>query len=233
MGVLVNTVAIIVGSFLGTILKSVFSERVIKGVFKALGLAVLSAGILDLISGINSLNAISFNYGVLFLVLAIVIGGTIGTLIKISDGFDKFGDFLQSKLCKNQDGNFSQGFTQATLITCVGAMVIYGSIQSGLGSHNTLYLKSILDFTVCLTLSSKYGFSPILSAIPVFVIQGAFYLFSSAFASLILNTAFCYLLTAVGGVIVIAIGINLLEIKKIKTADLLPAILLCLFAYLF
>jgi len=233
MGVLINAGAIAVGGLIGLLLKNILNEKVVKVIFQALGLANLSVGILDLISGINSLKSISFKYGTLFLILVLVIGGAIGALIKINDGLNKFGAFLQSKLAKSEDSKLGKGFVEATLITCVGAMVVYGSIQSGLGNHNTLFIKSISDAIVCMMLATKYGVGPILSAIPILFIQGAFYFIGIFFSSYLLGTAFYYLLTAVGGVIVMGIGINLLEIKEIKTADLLPAIPLCLLAFLF
>lgn len=233
MGVLINAGAIAIGGLIGLILKNILNEKVIKVIFQALGLSVLSAGILDLISGINSLSSISFNYGTLFLVLVLVVGGLIGSLLKISERLDKFGSFLQKKLAKSEDSKLGKGFVETTLITCVGAMVVYGSIKSGLGDDNTLYIKSILDGVIAIMLGTKYGFGPVLSAIPVLIIQGAFFFVGMFFSSYILNTAFYYLLTAAGGVLVMGIGINLLEIKEIKTADFLPAIPLCLLAFLF
>lgn len=233
MGVLINAGAIAVGGLIGLLLKNILNEKVVKVIFQALGLSVLSAGILDLISGINSLSSISFNYGTLFLVLVLVVGGLIGSLLKISERLDKFGSFLQKKLAKSEDSKLGKGFVETTLITCVGAMVVYGSIKSGLGDDNTLYIKSILDGVIAIMLGTKYGFGPVLSAIPVLIIQGAFFFIGMFFSSYILNTAFYYLLTSAGGVLVMGIGINLLEIKEIKTADLLPAIPLCLLAFLF
>ena len=112
------------------------------------------------------------------------------------------------------------------MIFCIGAMVIYGSIQAGLGDNKTLYVKAVLDGVVAMLLTVKYGIGVMFSFIPVLVIQGAIALLSTFVGDyLIAETLFKQELTAIGGVFVMAIGINLLGIKKISVANMLPAIL--------
>lgn len=233
LGVIINAAAVVLGAAIGTLLKNVLKENTVQTVMQALGLTVLAAGILDVVGGIQSLSDNGFAYGTLFAVLAIVFGGLIGSILHIQDGLERFGAFLQNKLSKSETSTLGKAFVEATLITCIGAMAVYGSIQSGLGNNGTLYIKSLLDGIICMMLASKYGFGAALAAIPIFVIQGAVALIGIFFSEYILNTNFYYLLTAVGGILVIAIGINLLEIKKIRTGDLLPAIFLSLLIYLF
>lgn len=232
-GVFVNAAAIVVGAALGVMLKNVIKERVTNVIMQALGITVIGAGIIDLVDGAGKLSGNGFGWGGLFIVLVIVLGGAIGSLVHLQDGLNRLGEFLQRKLTKNENSTLGAAFVNATLITCVGAMVVYGSIRSGLGDNNTLYLKSVLDGVVCMALAVKYGFGTALSAVPVLVLQGAFALCGGLLSDYIVGTNFEYLLTAVGGTLVMCVGINILEIKQIRTADLIPSIPLCLFIYLF
>lgn len=214
LGVSVNTAAIIAGSIIGLFLKKLLKPDISKVVMQALGIGVLAIGILDTIKTENAL----------LLILSLIVGGLIGAILHIHDKINAFGAFLERKLIKNSNGKVGKAFASSTLLFCVGAMVIYGSIESGLGFPQTLYIKSVLDGVVSLILATTLGWGVILSAIPVFVIQGAIALcahFIEPYASL----AFMNQLSGTGGVLVMCIGINLLEIKEIKTADLLPAIL--------
>lgn len=233
LGVLVNAAAVVVGAALGVLLKNVLKERVTNVIMQALGITVFGAGILDLVNGAGKLSENGFRWGVLFIVLAVVLGGVIGSLIHLQDGLNRLGEFLQRKLTKDENSTLGAAFVNATLITCVGAMVVYGSIRSGLGDNNTLYLKSVLDGVVCMALAVKYGFGVALSAVPMLILQGAFALCGGLLFDYIIGTNFEYLLTAVGGTLVMCVGINILEIRQIRTADLVPALALCLFIYLF
>ena len=221
LGVVVNSLAVIFGSLLGLLVKKLIKDNIKSVVMQALGIAVICAGILDVTKTQN----------VLLLVLSLVVGGIIGALCHIQIGIERFGAFLQNKFSKSQTSTFGQAFVNATLITCVGAMVIYGSIQAGQGNNTTLYIKSVLDFTMCTILASKLGIGTILCAIPVFVLQGAFALLSSTLTP-IMTVEFLNQLTGTGGALMLCIGINILEIKKINTADLLPSIILSSFIFL-
>ena len=221
LGVLVNTFAIVVCSVIGLFCKKIITEKIDTVVMQGLGVCVFLIGVIDAIKPVDG------TAGILVLILSFTIGGFLGTLCKIDRGFEKAGDALQKAFSKNdKDNNFAEGFTQATMVFCIGAMVIYGSIQSGLGDPKTLYVKAVLDGTVALLLTVKYGFGVVFSAIPVLLIQGAFALLSSLIGPfLIEQTLFRQELTAIGGVFVMMIGINLLGIKKLNVANMLPAIL--------
>ena len=233
LGVLINAAAVVIGTLIGVMLRNVLKERVTDVIMQGLGITVLGAGILDLADGTAKLSANGFKWGVLFIVLAVVLGGVTGSLIHLQDGLDRLGGFLQRKLSKDENSTLGKAFVNATLITCVGAMVVYGSIRSRLGDNDTLYLKSVMDAFVCMALAVRYGFGVALSAIPMLIIQGAFALCGGLLSNYIIGTNFEYLLTAVGGTLVMCVGINILEIKEIRTADLVPAIAFCLFVYLF
>ena len=225
LGVLVNTATIIVGSLIGLVSKKLINERIEKVVMQALGVCVLLIGIID------AINPVEGTAGILVLILSFTVGGLIGSMLNIEKGFDKAGEFLQNKFCKKtldgeQNNDFAEGFVQATMIFCVGAMVIYGSIQAGLGDNKTLYVKAVLDGTVALLLTVKYGIGVIFSAVPVLIIQGVIALLSTAIGPYLLGEVlFRQELTAIGGVFVMMIGINLLGIKKLNIANMLPAIL--------
>ncbi len=221
-GVLVNVLAIVVCSFVGLFCKKIINEKIEKVVMQALGVCVMIVGIIDAIKPVSGTS------GILVLLISFVIGSIIGTLLNIEGLFDKAGNSLEKAFSKksSEDGKFSDGFVQATMIFCVGAMVIYGSIESGLGEPKTLLVKAVLDGTVALILTVKYGIGVIFSAIPVLIIQGIFALFSSLIGPYLLAQAnFMQELSAIGGVFVFMVGINLLGLKKVHVANMIPAIL--------
>ncbi len=222
IGVLVNVLAVIACSLVGLLCKKIINEKIEKVVMQALGVCVMIVGIID------AIKPVSGTAGILVLIISFAIGSIIGTLLNIEGLFNKAGNALETLVSKNskQDGKFSEGFVQATMIFCIGAMVIYGSIESGLGEPKTLLIKAVLDGTVALILTVKYGIGVMFSAIPVLVIQGAFALLSGLIGPYLTAQAnFMQELSAIGGVFVFIIGFNLLEIKKINVANMIPAIL--------
>ena len=230
LGVTINALSIIVCSIIGLCCKKLINERIETTVMQALGVCVVIIGIID------AINPVSGTAGILVLIISFAVGGVIGSALKIQNGLDKLGLLLEKTFNKvskatetdenaTKKSNFSEGFVQATMVFCVGAMVIYGSISAGLGDNKTLLVKSVLDGVVSLLLSVKYGPSVAFSAIPVFIIQGAFALLSGSIGEFLnASVNFRQELSAIGGVFVFMIGLNLLEIKKIPIADLLPAL---------
>lgn len=220
--VCVNALAVFLCGALGAILKKFKSDRINDAAMVALGLAIVVVGVIDLFETQN----------VLVLVMSVVLGGILGEILRIDDGLEKFGAFLQKKMTKDrydENGNllpntFGEGVITATILFCVDAQVIFGSILAGMGSHEILLTKSILDGTIALFLGMKLGYGVTLSAILVFVLQALFALLAGSLSAY-LTPAFLSQLTALGGVFMLCIGINLLEIKKIKTANFLPALL--------
>ena len=226
LGVLVNTGAIIVCSVIGLIVKKLINDRIESVVMQALGICVLLVGIMDAIHPVNGTE------GLLVLIISFAVGSVIGSALNIEKGFDALGVAFEKSFNKitsksgSNNGKFSEGFTHATMIFCIGAMVIYGSIQAGLGDNKTLYIKAVLDGVVAMLLTVKYGIGVMFSFLPVLLIQGAIALLSTFVGDyLIAETLFKQELSAIGGVFVMAIGINLLGIKKISVANMLPAIL--------
>ena len=226
LGTIVNTLAIIFASFLGLLLKGGIKEKYSNLVMSALGLSVFYVGASGAITGISDANS----EPVLF-IISLAIGSIIGEWIDIEAKLQQVGDFLQSKM-NNTRSNISQGFVTASLIFCVGTMAILGSIDSGIsGDHTTLYIKSILDGIMSLLLASTLGFGVMLSAISVFIYQGLITMFASTLQPFI-TADMLREIGIIGGILISGIGINILEIKKIKVGNMLPAILVPIIYYL-
>ena len=218
-GTLVNVAAIAIGSVAGLLLQKGIEEKYQKIVLQALGLAVLVIGFQMAEKSLN----------ILIVILSLAIGALIGEWLDLDGKLNQFGAQLGAKFSSGDAGRFSEGFVTASLMYCVGAMAIVGALQDGLtGDSSTLYAKSLLDGVSSVVFSSTLGIGVLFSAASVFVYQGAITLMASVVSSWLSNEMIAEM-TATGGVLIIAISINMLEITKIKIASLLPAILIALF----
>ncbi len=229
LGAIINLVAIIAGGGIGLLFKRGISERIRDALMKAMFLAVVFIGITGLSKGENALITI----------LSMGIGAVIGEAIDIDRQLNRFAAFLQSKLSEKSsadtDGSaknrFVEGFVSCTMIFAVGAMAIVGSFESATGSHGILASKSLIDAVTCCMLATTLGVGCLISALPVALYEGMliaiFYAVGSALPTATLNEIAC-----VGSILIVALGLNLLGITKIKVANLIPAmflpILLCL-----
>jgi uncharacterized protein len=215
-GTIVNALAIIFGTALGCLLKKGIPEKVQRVIMQGLGLATVVIGITSAIKTEN----------ILLFIISLAAGGAIGRMIGIEDGLERFGEKIQNRFSADGDSKIAEGFVTATLVFCVGAMAILGSIESGAnGNHEILYVKSMLDGVAAMIFASTLGLGVGLSAIAVFVYQGIITLCAS-WITPILTDQILLELSAVGGVLILGIGINLLGIKKIHVGDMLPAILI-------
>ncbi|OIK13843.1 hypothetical protein BIV60_13470 [Bacillus sp. MUM 116] len=217
LGTLVNGALIIVGSLLGKLLNRI-PESMKTTVMYAIGLSVM---VLGLQMGLKSGNF-------LIVILSLVIGAVIGELLKLEEKLNDLGHWLESKVGSNGKGSISEGFVTATLIFVIGAMAIIGALNSGIrGDHDVLYTKSIIDGFTALILTTTLGIGVIFSAIPVLLYEGLIALFATQidrFVPQALMDQFIVEMTATGGVMIFAIGLNLTGIIKIKVANLLPGI---------
>lgn len=224
LGTLVNTAAVIIGSLLGLLLKKGIPEKLSDIITKGLGLCVLYIGISGCLKGTNPLITI----------LSMVVGAVIGQLLDLDRHLNGLGDKLGNRFKKGTGSiNISQGFVTASLLFCVGSMTIVGSLQSGLtGNHEMLFTKSMLDFISAIILTSSLGIGVLLSAAFVLVFQGSITLLASWVQPFLSDYAIAEM-TCVGSLLIIALGLNMLGIAKIKAMNLLPAIfvplILCLF----
>ena len=222
IGVFANTATIIIGSIIGILIKKGLSERIANVMTTATALAVVYIGIDGMLNGENTL----------ILVLSMVIGGVIGTLLNLDGHLESLGNKIENKF-SNGNGKIADGFVSATLLFCVGAMTIVGSLQSGLsGNHEMLFTKSILDLISSIVLASTLGWGVMLAAVSVFAIQGSIVLLAQAVEPF-LSTAVIAEMTCAGSVLILALALNMLGITKIKLMNFVPAIfipiVLCLF----
>lgn len=213
LGSIVNAAAIICGGIIGFMLKNGIDERFNVSIMNGLALCILLIGI----SGALKVN------NMLLVIISIVIGSIIGEALDIDKALNEFGNKIERAL-KNKGGKISEGFVAATLLYCIGAMAIVGSLKSGLeGNHEILFTKSILDGVSSIILTSSLGIGVILSSVPVFLYQGTITL-ASFFIKDLLTDAVIGNMTAVGSLLIIGLGLNMLGSTKIKVANLLPGI---------
>jgi uncharacterized membrane protein YqgA involved in biofilm formation len=216
---IINVLAIVGGSILGLLLKGGIPKKVNDTVVKAMALSVILIGILE-ISGVGS--KLSSN-DTLVIIFSMALGALLGEIIDIDKKLINFGDKIEKKL-NGRGGNISQGFVTASLLYCVGAMAIVGSLESGLaGSYRTLFAKSVLDGINSIIFTSTLGIGVMLSSVSVLLYQGSITLAAGLLKG-ILVTSVVNDMTAIGGVLIIAIALNMLGAAKIKVANLLPAI---------
>ncbi len=220
LGTIVNAGAIILGALLGIIIKTGIKESYKDTIMDGIGLSVVLIGIMG---GIEAGN-------IILIIASIVIGSIVGEAIDIDKKLDHLGLKMQEKFGKG-DSNFSKGFVTASLVYCIGAMAIVGSLESGLsGNHETLFAKSILDGITAVLFASSLGIGVAFSAVPVFIYQGTITLLANVIKDFLTPEAVNEM-SAVGGLLILAIGVNLMGIKKIKVANMLPAIFIPLIYY--
>jgi uncharacterized membrane protein YqgA involved in biofilm formation len=221
VGTLINVAAILIGGSLGMLLGNRLNERLKSTVIAGLGLFTLVYGV-----------SLFFKTGNSLIVLgSLLIGILLGEWWRIEEGLSNLGSWLESKFNRSTSqgnkANFINGFFTTSLLFCIGPMAILGSIQNGVsGNYETLAIKSVLDGFAAFAFGSSLGFGVLFSAVPVLIYQGAITLLAVQVKTIATDTMMNEL-TAVGGVILVGIAIsNLLEIKKIRTGNFLPALLM-------
>ncbi len=213
LGTIVNCTAIIAGSLVGLLFRNGIPEKYNQTVMHGVALAVILIGIKSAL-GCDDL---------LLVIISLALGSVIGEFIGIEDHLESLGQFLESRMSKG-GGNISKGFVTATLIYCVGSMAIVGSLESGLtGNHDTLFAKSTLDGIAAIIFTSSLGIGVIFSAVPVLFYQGSITLLAGLLKPLLVPAVVSQM-TSVGGLLIVAIGLNMLREKKIKIGNMLPAI---------
>lgn len=222
LGTIVNALAIILGALVGLLAKKAIKQNMGDLIMTAIPIVVMILGVQF---GIASNN-------ILIVIVSLVIGAIIGELIDIDGKLDGFGKSVESKL-KGGDSNFSVAFVSTTLIYCVGSMAILGSMESGINNqHTILYTKALMDGISAVFFASSLGVGVLFSSISVFVYQGILTILSGYVAPY-LSPEVVTEMSATGGVLLIALAFTILGIKKIKVANLLPAIFLPVIIMLF
>ena len=233
LGTIINTVAVIAGGLLGMVLKNGIAKRFEKILMQGLGLATIFIGISGVLKHMLVVeNGTISTQGTMLLIFSLVIGCLLGQWIDIESKMEKLGIKLKSAVKIKNDGNFVEGFVTSSLIICVGAMAIVGSMQDGLsGDSSMLIAKALLDFVLVLILAAAYGIGVVFSAIPIFVYQGAITLIAALFGSVI-SDALIADLSFVGSALIFCVGVNLVREKTFRVANMLPALLIPVFAEL-
>ena len=234
-GALINTLAVIFGGVLGLMIGSKLKRRFQDILMCACGVAVIFIGIAGALQGLLTVSSDGrvISQNTVLLVFSLVIGGLVGEIVNIEKAMEALGNKLKKLAHADGDNSFAEGFIDASLIICVGAMAICGSIEDGINVNpGVLVTKSILDLIIVMIFASTKGIGAVFSAIPLFIYQGSITL-AAYFAGSFMPEALTSLLSFVGSVLIFCIGINLVFGKKIKTGNLLPALLVPVFYYLF
>jgi len=218
LGTIANTLAIIAGSLLGLLFSQGIADTYKEIILSGIGLSVILIGIKSALVS-NDL---------LVVIFSIVLGALCGEFLKIETKLQTIGKYLESRVAaKSSDTkSFARGFVTASLVFCVGSMAIVGSLESGLtGNHQTLFAKSVLDGVTSVIFASTMGLGVMFSAVAVFIYQGLITLTAGLMKDLLIPETIAQM-TSVGGLLIMAIGLNMLKITTIRVGNLLPAIFL-------
>lgn len=224
IGVIVNTLTVLIGSALGLLFKKSIPERINSAIMVAIGLCTLYIGVDGALAGENTI----------VLIVSMVLGTIAGTLLDIDGKINGVGALIERKLKKEGEKNtVAQGFMTGCLLFCIGAMTIVGSLNSGLrGDHELIFTKSVLDLISSCMLAGSLGIGVMFSAVFVFVFQGALVLLAGALQNLLSDGALVAEITCAGSVMIIGLGLNILGLAKFKIANMLPAIVFVPLVYL-
>ena len=219
LGTIVNCGTVVLGCSVGLILKKGIPQKLEKIIMQAIALSVLAIGVMGIFDSQNTL----------VLIISMVLGTVIGSLIDIDKWINKLAENLGNKFSKKD--NISEGFVSSTLLFCVGAMSVVGSLKSGLKlDHSTLYSKSLLDLVSSMILASSYGFGVYFSIFSLILYQGGITLIASVLEPLLTQTIISEM-SAVGSLLILALSLNMLKITDIKIMNMLPAVFIPILIY--
>lgn len=227
LGTIINTAAIIAGGLCGLMFGRLFSERHQDALSKACGICVLFIGIGGALEGMLTVEGSSVaSGGSLLIIASIAAGALVGEILNIEHWFESFGEWLKIKTGNAKDKQFVEGFVTASLTVCIGAMAVVGAIQDGIaGDSSILVTKAVLDFIIIMVMASSAGKGCVFSAIPVAVFQGSITALAGLIRPVMTDAALANL-SLVGSILIFCVGLNLVWGKKIRVANLLPAIVI-------
>lgn len=217
IAVIVNAVLVIVGGGIGCLCKKAIPKRITDAIMMGVGLCILAIGITGIFDGKNTLIAI----------ISIVLGAVVGSLIDIDKRLNSFGDWMQSRIKKDENSNstFSEGMVTASLLFCVGSMAIVGSLNAGISKdYEMLLTKSVIDFISAMMLAVSLGYGVMFSSVFILLYQGAIVLLAELVSEPLIATGAVPELNCVGSLLIMGLGLNMMKITKIKVANYLPAL---------
>ena len=227
MGTIINTAAIIIGGILGYFFGNLLKERHQNTLNMACGVCVLFIGLAGALEGMLSIDGTNIVSGHSMLVIAcMALGALVGEIINLEDCFEQFGEWLKIKTGNAKDQKFVEGFVTASLTVCIGAMAIVGSIQDGIyGDYSILATKAVLDLIIVMVMTCSFGKGCAFSALPVAVLQGGMTGLARLIEPVMTGEALANL-SLIGSVLIFCVGLNLVWGKKIRVANLLPALVI-------
>lgn len=231
MGTIINTAAILAGGLFGSLFGRFLSENAQDTLTKVCGVSTLFialAGALEKMLAVE--NGVIVSGGTMLIIGCLAIGAFVGELLNIEDAFERFGQWLKVRTGNARDKGFVDAFVSASLTVCIGAMAIVGSIQDGIaGDYSILATKAILDLIIIMVMTCSMGRGCVFSAIPVAMLQGSITALAGLVKPLMTDAALANL-SLVGNVLIFCVGINLVWGKKIRVANLLPAVVVAVIA---
>lgn len=231
LGTILNTAAILAGGVLGALFGRFLSDSAQDTLTKVCGVSTLFIGITGALEGMLTVEGSGVSSGGSMLIIGcLAIGAVIGELLNIEGAFERFGEWLKVKSGNAGDKGFVNAFVTASLTVCIGAMAIVGSIQDGLvGDYSILATKAVLDLIIIMVMSCSLGKGAVFSAIPVALLQGSITALAGLVRPLMTEAALANL-SLIGNVLIFCVGVNLVWGKKVKVANLLPAIIVAVIA---
>lgn len=231
LGTIINTAAIVAGGAGGALFGRFLKENVQDTLTKVCGVSTLFIAITGALEQMLTVeNGAIVSHGAMLVIGCLTIGAVIGELLNLEEAFERFGEWLKRKTGNAKDKRFVDAFVTASLTVCIGAMAIVGSIEDGItGDYSILATKAVLDFIIIMVMSCSMGRGAVFSAIPVAILQGSI----TALAGLlrpVMTAAALGNLSMVGNVLIFCVGINLVWGKKVRVANLLPAIVIAVIA---
>ncbi len=223
-GTIINALAIILGSLVGVFLSRGIPEKYKEIILSAVGLSVLLVGVKSSLASED----------IMVVIFSMIIGAVIGEALAIEKRLEDCGKFLEKKIgrASGDTRSFAKGFVTASLVFCVGAMAIVGSLESGLtGNHHTLMAKSVLDGVISIVFASTMGIGVMFSAVAVFIYQGTITVLAMFLKNFLVPETIAQM-SSVGGLLIVVIGLNTLKITTIKVGNMLPAIFLPLIYFI-
>lgn len=233
LGTILNVALILAGGLFGMLFGKLIKEQMADTLTKTCGVSVLFIGIAGALEGMLSVEeggVVSQN--AVFTVVCLLIGALVGEIINIEGWFERFGEWLKVKTGNAKDKSFVDGFINASFTVCIGAMAIVGSIQDGIyHDYSILLTKGILDMIIIMVMTASLGKGPLFSFIPVFLLQGSITVLSKLIVPVLTDESLGYL-SMIGSILIFCVGLNLVWGKKIRVANMLPAVIFAV-AYAF